>query len=105
MTKKILFCLMTAALVTASAATTHRVTLFQPSVIGGKQLKPGDYKLELNDAKVVISKGKESVEAQVKVESADSKFSSTSVRYINGDGKARIQEIRLGGTNTRLVFN
>jgi len=104
MIKKLLFCITTVALVTASAAT-YRVTLFQPSVVSGKELKPGDYKLELSDTKVVISRGKESVEAQVKVAPAESKFSSTSVRYENGDGKYKVLEIRLGGTNTKLVFN
>jgi hypothetical protein len=53
----------------------------------------------------VLSKAGASVEANVKVESAESKFNSTSVRYQNGDGKYRIQEIRLGGTKTKLVFN
>jgi hypothetical protein len=41
----------------------------------------------------------------VKVEKAENKFKSTSVRYTNGDGKLTVQEIRLGGTSTRLVFN
>ena len=103
MIKKVLLSLTTFALVTASAAS-HRITLFQPSVVSGTELKPGDYKLEHSDSKVVISKGKQSVEAQVKVESGDSKFSATSVRYANAGGKYRVQEIRLGGTNTKLVF-
>ena len=34
-------------------------------------------------------------------ESGEAKFSSTSVRYKNGDGKYRIEEIRFGGTTTR----
>jgi hypothetical protein len=103
MTKKLLLCLMTLALVTASAAS-YRVTLFQPSVLGGTELKPGEYKLDHDDSKVVVSRGKQRVEAQVKVEASEVKFSSTSVRYSNGDGKNRVQEIRLGGTNTKLVF-
>jgi hypothetical protein len=102
--KKLIFCLATLAL-TVAAADTYRVNLFQPSVVGSTELKPGEYKVELKDSKVVISKGKTSVEAQVKVENVGSKFSSTSVRYNNGDGKYRIQEIRLGGTTTKLVFN
>jgi len=28
-----------------------------------------------------------------------------SVKYQNGDGKYRVQEIRLGGTKTKLVFD
>ena len=40
----------------------------------------------------------------VKVETADNKFSSTSVRYMNGDGKFKVQEIRVGNSKTKLVF-
>ncbi|MGB9605998.1 MAG: hypothetical protein ACPL88_08990, partial [Bryobacteraceae bacterium] len=69
------------------------------------ELKPGEYRLQLQDGKVVIRAGKQRVEAPVKVEQADSKFSSTSVRYAAAEGKARIQEIRLGGTNLKLVFD
>ena len=70
-----------------------------------KKLTPGAYKLEVTEGKVVFSRGKESAEAQVKVESAGNKFRTTSIRYANGDGKFRIQEICLGGTGTRLVVN
>jgi hypothetical protein len=104
MTKKILLSFATLALATASAASSYRVTLFQPSIVAGQELKPGEYKVTVNDNKAVITRGKESVEADVKTETADAKFSSTTVRYRNGDGKYRVQEIRLGGTNTRLVF-
>ena len=68
------------------------------------ELKPGQYKLTLQDNKAVITSGKTSVEATVKAETADSKFNATTVRYQNGDGKYRLQEIRLGGTSTKLVF-
>jgi hypothetical protein len=95
---------LTIAMVCASAAT-YNVTLFQPSHINGKDLKPGDYKMTVDDGKVTISKGKEKVEAAVKLETGDSKFSATSVRYTDDNGKAKVQEIRLGGTTTRVVFN
>jgi hypothetical protein len=49
--------------------------------------------------------GKKTAEAAVEVQTADEKFSSTSVKYQNGDGKYRILEIRLGGTKTKLLFN
>lgn len=103
MTKKILLSLGTFALAAASAAT-HKVTLFQASMLNGAELKPGNYKLTVDGNKAVLSSGKQQYEASVKTETADSKFSSTSVRYQNGDGKYRIQEIRLGGTNTKIVF-
>lgn len=88
-----------------ASAATYRVTLFQPSVVGGTELKAGDYRLEVNDTKATLVKGKQSAEATVKVENGDKKFSSTTVRYANADGKYSIQEIRLGGTSTKLIFN
>ncbi|HRJ18457.1 MAG: hypothetical protein M9913_22710 [Bryobacteraceae bacterium] len=103
-TLKCLVLFLTLALAVASAST-HSVQLFQPSIVSGQELKPGQYKLTVDDSKVIISKGKQSVEASVKMETSDSKFSSTSVRYITEDGKMKVSEIRLGGTNTKLVFN
>ena len=93
------------AISAVASAKTYNVTLFQPSIVGGAELQPGEYKLDLTESKVTIRSGKKSAEATVKVESADEKFGATSVRYQNGDGKYRIQEIRLGGTKTRLVLN
>lgn len=102
--KKLILSFATLALAVASAASTHRVQLFQTSTVGGTELQPGEYKLTVDGNKAVITKGKQTVEAAVKTETADSKFSSTSVRYSNGNGKYKVQEIRLGGTTTKLVF-
>lgn len=103
-TAKFAILLLTGALSYASAAT-YSVTLFQPSTVAGKELKPGDYKLNVESDKATIQKGKEKVEANVKMETAESKFSSTSVRYTMVDGKYKVQEIRLGGTNQKVVFD
>jgi len=105
MTRKFLFSFSILALSAVASAKSFTVTLFQPSIVGGAELQPGEYKLELTESKVTLRNGKKSAEAVVKVETADEKFGSTSVRYQNGDGKYRVQEIRLGGTKTRLVFN
>ncbi|MBM3760568.1 MAG: hypothetical protein FJW36_10015 [Acidobacteria bacterium] len=103
MTKKFMLTFAAAALMVASAAEKHNITLLQPSVINGTELTPGDYRLELDGDKLVISKGKQKVESTFKTEQADSKYSSTSVRYANADGKMKLQEIRLGGTNRKIV--
>ncbi|HYP04632.1 MAG TPA: hypothetical protein VER03_00225 [Bryobacteraceae bacterium] len=102
--KKLALTFATLGLAAASAASTYKVTLHQPTLIAGKELKPGVYKVEVNDTTARLSQGKESVEAPVKTETAESKFRDTSVRYRNGDGKYRIEEIRIGGTATKLVF-
>lgn len=106
MTKRLLLVLALVACASAvAAAKSYYVTLFQPTVVGSTELKPGDYKVEVQENKAVIRNGKHRVEANVKVETAPERFNSTSVRYQNGDGKYRLLEIRLGGTNTKLVFN
>ena len=102
---KLFLILTVVALSSIASAKSYNVTFFQPTIVGGEELKPGDYKVEVLDSKAVIRSGKLSVETPIKVENSDEKFNSTSVRYQNGDGKYRIQEIRLGGTKTKLVFN
>jgi hypothetical protein len=105
MTRKFLLFFTILAASAIASAKSFSVTLFQPSIVGEAELQPGEYKLEVNESKVILRNGKKSAEATVKVETSDQKFGSTSVRYQNGDGKYRISEIRLGGTKTRLVFN
>ena len=107
MTRKFVMPLMLfamAALAIASSST-YSVTLTQPSIVAGTELKAGDYKLSVENDKVTFIRGKERVEATAKTETAPTKFASTAVRYTTTDGKFTVQEIRLGGTYTKLVFN
>lgn len=104
MIKKAVIVFATLALFVASAET-FKVTLFQPTVVQGKELKAGAYKLDLKDTRLVISNGKTSVETTVKVETCDEKISATTIRYATAEGKYSIQEIRLGGTRTKLILN
>lgn len=83
---------------------TYNVNLLVKSTVGTTELKPGEYKVEVNDQKATIRQGKLQIESPVKVEESDMKFDTTTVRYGVGDGKSRIQEIRIGGTKTKLVF-
>ena len=101
MIKNVLLGFATAALAVASAASSYSVTFYQPVTINGSLLKAGDYKLELKDDKTaVIKQGKTVTEAPVQVENESQKFSRNSVR-VNG---TQVEEIRLGGTTKRLVF-
>jgi hypothetical protein len=84
---------------------TYSLRLLQPSIVGATELKPGSYKLELEGSKVSIRNGEESTEVTVRVETAARKFPVTTIRYANGDGKYRVEEICVGGTNMRLVLN
>jgi hypothetical protein len=86
MTKKLTFALVVLAL-TVACAKTYYVILYQPSVVAGVELKPGEYRLDLNGDKVILKNGKHVAESTVKVEDNGEKFSRTSVRYDNGAGK------------------
>jgi hypothetical protein len=102
--RKVLPLFLVAGLAVAGARS-YTVNLFQPSLVGATELKPGQYKIEVNNNKAIIRQGKVQTESAVKVEEGDTRFDTTVVRYVNStDGKVRIQEIRLGGTKTRLVF-
>ena len=105
MRKSILITVVLFALASVASAKSFSVKLFQPSIVGGAELLPGEYKLDLTESKVSIRNGKQSAEATVKVETVDQKYGSTVVRYDTADGKSRVQEIHLGGTKTKLVFN
>ena len=100
--KKLLVCLVLAFTATAWGKS-YSVTLFQPATIGGTELKPGPYKLEVKDNKMVLRNGKQSGEAKVRVEQAGSTCSSTSVRFGVDEGKYRIQEICIGGSKMKFV--
>jgi hypothetical protein len=101
MVKNVLLVFATAALAVASAASSYSVTFYEPVMVNGTQLKAGDYKLELKDnGMAVIKQGKTTTEAPVKVENESEKFSRSSVRISGG----QVEEIRLGGTSKRLVF-
>jgi len=104
MIKKVLITFTTLAVACASAAT-YRVRLVEPTVVSGTMLKAGDYKVEVGDNKATFTAGKKSTEAKVKVESATQKFNSTSFRYDKAaDGSLKLQEMKIGGSNMRLVF-
>lgn len=84
-------------------AATYHVTLLKPTVIAGQELKPGDYKVEVNNNTVVLSHGKQSVEAKVKTESTDKKYDATTVKYEMDGNKYKLREIGIGGSKTKLV--
>jgi hypothetical protein len=101
MVKNILLGFASLALAVASAASSYRVTFYEPVMINGSELKPGDYKLELKDKTAVISQGKTVAEVPVTIQNDSQKYQRTAVRR-NG---MQVEEIRLGGTNTRVVFD
>jgi hypothetical protein len=103
MNKKLLVSAIAFAGMALAAGKSYTVTLYGPAMVGNTELKAGEYRVEVDHDKAVIKSGKTQKEATVKVETAESKYTNTTVRLGAGE-KPQIQEIRLGGTNTKLVF-
>jgi hypothetical protein len=91
--------------VSLAYAKSYHLVLYEKSMLGSTELKPGEYTIELKDQQVVVKNNKTEAQAAVKVENDSNKFATTTVRYTNGDGQFKIQEIRLGGTHMKLVVN
>lgn len=100
--KKVAFLMVTLALVIASAKK-FEVTLYNPAVLAGTELKAGDYALDWNGANVVLKRGKVSVTSPVVVEKANNTHRTTAVLLSERDGKMHVREIRLQGTDVKLM--
>jgi hypothetical protein len=103
MNSKLLVLFAIAGLAVASAKS-YTVTLYQPAMVGSTELKAGEYRLEVVGDKAVIRNGRVEAESPVKLESGETKFRGTSMRFTQDGGKMHIQSIRLGGTSTTVVF-
>lgn len=87
-----------------ASAKTYSIDLFQPVMLGGTQLKPGHYTVEVQGDKAVLRNGKLEGEAAVKMEDNAQKYERTSVVLLKDGGEMHIQEIHIGGTKMKLVF-
>lgn len=102
--KKALAVMFAVTISAAYAASSYHVTLYKPTSVNGTQLKPGDVKIELQGDKVVMKQGKTSVESNVTVQNGAQKFIDSTVSYSGDSSSNQVQEIRLGGTTTKLLF-
>jgi hypothetical protein len=95
--------LFAAVALAVAAGKTYTFTLYDPAMAGATELKPGEHSLQIVDGNAFIVDGKPATRTPVKVETANEKFSRTSILVNTGGGKRRIEEISLGGSNTKLV--
>ena len=91
MTKKFMLAFSTMALLVASAAERHNITLFQASVVNGTELAPGDYKVEVDNDSIYID-----TPGALNVGELFSGISEGSLAQINA--LARREEYQQGGT-------
>ena len=94
----------TLALAMASGASAYHFTIGDSTWVGGKELKPGDYTVQVEADKAMIKSGKNVIEVPAKVENAAKKYSATSLISSNAGGKATLEEIDVGGTTTKIVL-
>src|SRR3977135_462701 len=102
--KKALLAIFALGLSVAYAASSYHVTLYKSTTVNGTELKAGDCKLEIKGNKAVFKQGRTTAESTVRVENGSQKFLSTSVGYEGESANNQIQEIRIGGTNVKLLF-
>lgn len=111
MSYKKFFVLLPAALfILAGSAIAHKtysLKVSDPTTAGAHQLKPGDYTLAVDNARVSLTEnttGKK-LELEAKVsQSAEKQYSNTAVHSEVVEGVRVIKEIQLGGTNTSVTF-
>jgi len=100
--KKTLLLSFVALGATAFAASgTFKVNLTQDSVIEGKTVKAGQYKISVENGNAVLKQGKQSIEVPAREETEPDKVSSTELMYKDN---TNLQAIRMGGTHTNIVF-
>jgi uncharacterized protein YdbL (DUF1318 family) len=89
-----------------ASAKSYDVTLDSASKVGNVELKAGKYSLAVMDnTKVKFTNANgEAVEASAKVATVEKKFQATQVDMKQINGTAQVNEIDLGGTKTKILF-
>jgi hypothetical protein len=90
--------------VASAASNMFHFTLSEPASVNATQLKPADYKIQMEGDKAIFTTGKTVIEVPAKMETSDRKFDSTQVDIDTASGQPKLREIRIGGTKTRIVF-
>jgi len=94
----------TFALGLAMAASTHHMTITSPTWVNGTELKPGDYRVQVEGNKATFTGKETNVEVPATVSEATQKYPTTSFRSDNVNGKQQLEEIQFGGTKTKIVL-
>jgi hypothetical protein len=104
MTKTLLTWMTVAVAVASAASKTYSVSIASPAWLGSNELKPGDYKLEIEGDHAVLRNGKAVLNVPAKIEASSQKHIATAVTIDNQGSKPVLREIEVGGTPTTVVF-
>ena len=68
------------------------------------ELKPGEYEVKVDGDKVTFKQGKNVIAVAAKVETNASKFSDTQMDIKTENGQAKLKELDLGGTKSKIML-
>jgi hypothetical protein len=86
-------------------AKTYTFSLSSPANAGAVQLKPGEYRIEVEGSSVVLKDDEgHQIDANASLETVDQKYDQTSVVTSTADGANRLEYIELGGTKDKIEF-
>ena len=88
----------------AAAASSYHVRIADPTWVGGSELKPGEYEVKVDGDKVTFKQGKNVVAVGAKVETSANKFSDTQMDIKTENGQAKLKELDLGGTKSKIML-
>ena len=103
--KRLSLMLALLTLVFALVASAHTIAFTERTMAGGQVLKAGEYKVDVEGTRVTIHNGEHKIELVAKqILNAPHKFEQSQVLVNSTDGKNTLEEIRIGGSTTRLIF-
>jgi hypothetical protein len=89
----------------ATAASTYHIRIADPTWVGQTQLKPGEYDVKVDGDKVTFKTGKNIVAVAAKVETGTVKYADTQMDIKTENGQAKLKELDLGGTKSKIVLS
>src|SRR5271155_4899363 len=88
----------------ATAASSYHVRIADPTWVGGTELKAGEYEVKVDGDKVTFKMGKNVVAVAAKIETSAAKFSDTQMDIKTENGQAKLKELDLGGTKSKIML-
>lgn len=102
--KKLIFVTLIVALAAFAASNVFHVTFENAAWLGATQIKPGDYKITVENGTATFKSGKTVLTAPATIETAEKTHSTTAVLTIMVGDKAQLQAIEIGGSKVKIVI-
>ena len=93
-------CIAAAGTLAFAASGTYKVDILDNTMVEGKQVKAGSYRIQIDNNTATLKHGKDAIEVPAHTEQSASKYAGTQVQYVDN----AIHEIHVGGTSTKIVF-